>query len=565
MSPVRKLSQRRRSVFSAVVPLVAALLLVVGPSKPADAEELYVVTAGGTDELEVLTVDAPVDGEPTIDSSTPLALQLSDGELATYTDIAVLPGGQRLLADGAGRGAVVFDEDGQETDALFGPGTADAPSSAVVARYIDADRPEKLLLAEQSTGQARIYDVIDEAFEWSTTVTRDGISGDVVGAVLLPDDRIAVAANWANHQIGTVEVHSLDDEESTPDTVVISETDEPDSDETDSDEPPVVDGLYPIRDIFADLDGRLLITSERRVHIVGPDGTVEWQMRIGDAPAFGGEFETAHWLASDLVVVATREPGLWNNPHPNHQLHLVDPSADEPHLAAGPSLDAAPLAIDSADGHGATGTRDYYAGVFDFDESTPDELLVDEGPTVEPTAVPLDEAASLSFRLSNPTDDPVMVRRAHFRVAPTTCDDVESSDELATAWWSRHQSRSIEAGDEWRVDDSSMPAQLLSVDSWCGRLVLIGRDGTSHVLGPATDIEILAPGDGEKTPVETDDVFRFGPDAGIPGDSGDGEEPTGCGCTSTGASSPLLIAVIVAGLFVALRRLPGRRYQESPP
>lgn len=562
MSSARKLAQQARSVFrpalAAATCLAAALVFGLADRAAAGQTEVWVLTAGGVDELAAMTVDEHGEA-PSIEGSGRLPLNLEDRPVATYTDLVVWPGGSVLLADGSGSGGVVFDEQGDQTDQLFEPNTLDAPAGLVVSSFTAPDRPTELLMAEQ-TGEVSVYDTVDEVFTFGWTPTRQGTDPRLSRAVALPDRRAAVAVQWPQLEASTVEIVDLRQTEGH--TVVTSEAG--------ADDAPRLERLHPVHNLMADLDGRLLVTSRDRIAIVDEDGTLEWNYDIGQFGQTAGVFEAAFWLESGRIVAATRQPGLWNEPHTNHRLHLLDPDADPPHRASGPPLEGAPLQLDAADeGHGATGTRGHYAGAFGPAAAPPSDLTVTGQPAVDPPEIPLDGVGELSFELTNETDRTIGVRRAEFRAhsAPCGADDLEEAP--TTTWWRTDNPDDLTSNDAWSVQGTQLAADDLNVGLWCGRLVVLDTDGVAHRLGPPVDVEILAPDDGPDSPVESDDLTAFD-DAGLPSDFRPGDDDAGgCGCR-TARSSPdgSMVLLVMAMLMVWVwRRRPGRRerHPHGPP
>ncbi len=523
-------------------------------SADAQAEKFHVLTAGGTSTLQGLQVTTSFDGETHLTPGPHTELQLTDGGLATYTDLVVLPGGHLLLADGSGRGAVRFDADGQQVEQLFSPGEWTAPPSVVAAGFITPNDPDLLLMPDGSNGHLRIYDKIADNFLWNHDPRLEERLPLIARAIISPEDKVSAAFNWPPLSLAAVQVLSRDNSEETQ--LIIASEAHPELPDA-----LIIDDLYPLRDLMGDLDGRLLITSRTGLFIVDPTGDLLWHMDLGDDAAMGGEFEAARWLDSGLVVAATRQPGLWTEPHSNHRIHLIDPDADNPVIDSSASLDAAPVALETAAGHGGTGTRDYSADAFDFDEAPPSALDVDEGPTVDPSELLLDESTTLRFLLSNRDEAPVTIRRAEFRVAQGGCDELEPADELDHSWWSSHQNRTIDIEDSWDSGDLSMAADELDADIWCGRLVMTGRDGVSHILGEPVEVEI-GPPSGSDGPVSVEELAEFDPiDAGITDDTGNGITPadngSGCSCSSTSPASSLPLVVLLAIFLIGrFRRLP---------
>lgn len=532
---------------------IAATVLGLESNAQAQLEDIYVVTAGGTDRLVELAVYDPIDDSPHIESGADLVLELADDTMATYTDIAVLPGGYLMLADGAGRQAVWFDEQGRQVDQVTAPTGGDPARSAVVASFLDPNTPEQIVIGYDAPGRLELRDLVDGDELWVQPLVVDGASGRIGRAVVLPDHLLAAAVSWPEIGVSAVQTISRS-QPSTPKRTIWSEV-HPEA----SDGDPVVDGLHPVRDVMAESGGDFLIASAGQISIVDPDDGLRWKLSIGDDPALGGEFEAARWLDSGFIVVATRQPGLWNHPHTNHRVHLIDPDADDPVVDTSPSFGAAPLAMDSARGHGGTGTRHYFADANEQPGAAPDQLSVTDGPTLEPDRPEREQEATLGFSLRNDADDPVTVRRIEFRTADDDCADIHHVGDLPHLWWSDGINDTLEAGDDWSVDGAFVDTTDISVGDHCGQITVVGRDGTAYLVGDHLPFSIEFP-DGEG-PVVTDEIARHG-DAGYPGDAGpfgDGASNGGCACSATSSAPFPVLFVVVFGVLIARLRTSAKR------
>lgn len=534
-------------------------------SSASAGEAIYVLSAAGTASLDSVIAESPVDGPPRLDPGPAISLQLSDGSLATYSDLVVLAGGHLLLGDGSGRGAVRFDAQGTQVDELF-PSDAGKRFPSVVAKgYITPNNPDRFLVGDDTTGMVRIYDRIDDDYPFSYTTTENNRRPDIARAVALPENRIAAGMVWSELSLSGVDVISI--ESSDEDGVIIRS-----DDDADAPEAVIIDDLHPLRDLMADLDGRLLLTSDKSVFIVDAQGEVLWRVDMGDHPALNGEFASARWLNSGLVAIATRQPGLWNQPHINHRLHLLDPNApDEAYLDSSDSFHAAPLRIAPADGQGGTGTRDFYADAFDVDALSPSDLSVEEQPFVTPAEIVHGEQAALSFALANERSSPVWIRRAGFHITDRPCGEIEHPSQLGHPWWSNANDRTVEPGGVWRVEEQPLESGDLHPGQWCGQLVLIDRNGTSHQPGTFVDFQILPDADSE-SPVTVEELSDFHrsdagalTDAGEPTQATEIDEEGGCSCANTSPSSTLigllcmLMTLIVSRHRRIADRLRGRR------
>lgn len=541
--------------------LAAVCTLGLFAPQASAVDDLHVLTAGGTDRLEALSVTVPADQPARVDPATATMLWLDDGQLATYTDVVELPGGHFVLADGSGRGAVVFDDEGVQVDALDAPGQFDAPTTVAVASFLSENAPELLLMGDDITDRVHFYDVVDGEYVWSYSMADSGAGANITGGAVLPDRRIAVSAIRPSVQESTVEVVSYgDDLDADPEVELelMSHADDL------QDHQVVVDELHPVRDVRAGLDGRLLVTGRYRIWIFDAAGNELWSMATGDALAVGGEFQTAHWVDDDLVAAATRQPGRWNEPHDNHRVHLLDTTAEDPFLASSPPLDAAPLQLESAGGHGATKTRGFYADALDDPGPSPEVLTVVDGPELDPHNPPIDETAILRFSIRNDTEESVPVRRIIFFVADADCDTAVEESAFATPWWSTPVAGSVAAEQTLEFDEPGLNAGELGVDTWCGHLAAIARNGERHLLGEPVEFEVTGHSDGSK-PVEVADLGIFEDAGHIPGHEPiEVDDPSGCSCSSSSGPTAPLMALLFAISWWIARRCPPLHSTLSP-
>lgn len=550
-------SVSRRAVVSAFIFLLVSAIqadlqeAIPGLIQSADASErVFVLTAGGISDLKRVTVRSNLE-TPTISSSSPLSLQLWEGPAATYTDIVVLPGGDIVLADGSGRGAVFFDSQGQQVDELFGAGGMSAPSSVVAGAYLGPNDPELLVMGDNTVGRVHLYDLIDRRYSWSYSLIHETVRGDVERAIQLPEQRVALAAVWPGLSLSAIKIVTTD----SPADEVLALYSRPVSDAPDA---PVIEDLHPVRDIMADLDGRLLITSQTQLAIVDSAGELLWKVSLGDDPAFGGEFQSARWLDSGLIVAATRQPGQWNSPHLNHRVHLIDPQAEAPLLDSSPSLDRAPLRLEVEAGHGGTGTREYFADAYDFVLPDVESLHLDDGPSLSPTDIARDENAFFEFTLTYTGEGIISLRRTEFRIHQGSCSELNLPADLSYPWWST-TNQDLGNQESWTEERLLFPDEF-ALGDWCGQLAITLRNGTRHFLGSPIDFEVLAPAGGEQRPVQVDDLAEFGSDAGYGADVGSGsgdDESAGCGCSSTNRPpGGALILLIALGVWRVRRHCP---------
>ncbi len=546
----------RRRPWWTLILLILVIHLSAGPAL-AETEDVYVLYAGGIDRLDTVTVHSPVDAPAHLRGGNSTTLSLNEGGLAAYSDITVMPDGSILLASLSGHGVMHFDTDGHEID-RFHP-AANTVASAVAAGFLAPGDPDLLLLSHDDPGRIRLFDTLDAGDRWMVVLGRDDAQGQMARSIVLPGDRVASAVSWPPLGLSALEIASVDD----PNTVerIVWSHAHPDDGPGD----PVAAGIHPVRDLMADRDGRMLVTGADQISIVDPDSGLLWAFSLGDAPTLGGEFQSARWTDTGLIVAALRQPGLWTQPHVNHRVLLIDPDADDPLLDYSHSLPAAPVALESARGVAATGTLHYDADAFADDEGDLSLLTISDGPSLEPGQPGFDESTSLSFTITNEGDESVSLRRVEFRTASTDCDDVEA---FLTTWWSQDLHLTLAPGDQWHPEGEVLRADQLSVGAHCGRLNLVGRNATNHLTGPLLLFEILSPdGQGQVIVDELGSHDEGSPD-GDPG-LGDGDgASSGCACSSTPASTAPLFVLFWVAVAIGRRcwKIPTAfRTTQSPP
>lgn len=529
--------------------LIALLSLLGAPAQTA--EKVLLLPAGPVDALTSFTLKTSADHSPTLQESAPLPLHLQDGSRSTYTDLLVLPGGDLVLTGGGGRGIVFFDAAGQELDSLFAAGGMSAPASIAISQYLSPNKPEVLVLGDDTVGRVQTYDLIDRSYRSAFFFTSGADRATIARAIRLPDDRVATAVNWASLGLSALEIWSLDDPVDPEFALHSAPMERQSADLLD----PM---LYPLKDIMGHIDGRLLVTSRDRVAILEPAGAVIWEIDLADLNAVGAEFQSARFLGSGLIVVATRQPGHWTTPHINHALFLVDPEAEDPLLSRSAPLSAAPLRLELADGHGGTGTFGFFANAFDSPVIDPDALRLDEEPRLTPATFALDEGTALEFTLKNDSEFPLLLRRTELRFSASDCASIDPNQLPPNLWWAR-PARTLEPDQVW-AERAGLSLTNLTPGVWCAQLSVVLRDGTRHGLGSPLQFEVLPAAYGPSGPVEVEDLGNFDSQNGDDspwGDPGD-DSKQGCACAGSPANSPpLFYLLILVGLL--LRRHIHRR------
>lgn len=533
---------RRRPPLSLLLVALFSLL----SSSSAASQRVLVLPAGPIDSLPTFQINST--SAPSIKEGPLTPLRLQDGSRATYTDLLVMPGGDLLLAGGAGRGLVFFDPAGHELNTLFEPGHMIGPASVVISQFLGPNTPEILLFGDDSLGRVQTYDIIDRSYRGAFFFTAGTDRAMIARAIRLPADQIATAVYWPTLGASALEVWDLDDSQDPRLTIHSAPMERRPADQLDP-------HLHPLRDVMGHIDGRLLVTSRDRVAILDHDGSPLWELDLDDLDAAGAEFQSARFLDSDLIIIATRHPGVWTSPHINHALYLVDPHREEPLLARHAPLSRAPLRLELKDGHGGTGTYGFFADAFEEPSVDPQALRLDDEPRLTPSTFALDEATVLEFSLTNDSEDPLLLRRTELRFRPGQCSSAAPAEGPQHLWWAR-PARTLDPAQTW-AERAGLSMTNMNPGTWCAQLSTTLRDGSRHLLDPPLDFEVLPPAQGPSEPVEIEELADFHKDSA---DDAPDRTPhdealdQGCACTGSPTGSPPLFALLLLAALLARRK-----------
>ncbi|WP_146618007.1 hypothetical protein [Lujinxingia litoralis] len=511
------------------------------------SEDLWVLPTGGTRVLWSYQIRVSPEGAQ-ITRRADVPLQLESGQLASYNALLKLPDGHLLLGDGSGRGALRFDAEGHEVEALASPGDWTSSPGLAVASYLAPNRPAELLMGDNTVGRIHLYDTVEGRYTWSLPLGIAQASARVEATAVLPDNRFAVALRWPAVELSGVLIFERDDRRQ-PTHVLLS------APHPDYPEAAVLPQLDPIRAFMALPDNELIIASAQALLRVNLNGELSWQSALSDAPV-GGEYLALSWLSERYVVASSYQPGLWTSPHPNHRLLIYDTLGAREPLGSSTPLDGAARALDLARGHGGTRTLDYRsptAGGATSDLSTltlVDELIIT--PEQAMPGAPL--VASLTVR--NDADVPTWVRSFELRNRPGSCP---TSDTLSAAQWQqevrtlRLMEFTLQPGQELLVEGASNTTALF-IGFWCAQMIAVDRLGEPRLMGSPAEFEISAGAD--HTTMEVESLGSFDPwepqEPGPPTDGSGSQATSGCQLAPSGPGAwPALIG---AALFWRRRR-----------
>ncbi|RDV39796.1 hypothetical protein DV096_04325 [Bradymonadaceae bacterium TMQ3] len=528
--------------------LGCALQLSTVPDAQAQSvsTQVWVVPTGGTHALWSYQVQvSPQSAQITRRSDIPVSLQ--DGSLAGYTAALKMPGGHLLLGDGAGRGAVRFDADGDEVDSLSAPGQWISSPGLAVVSLLDDNTPGELLMGDNTVGRAHVYDTVEGRYIWSTSLGLSNATARVAAVAALPGERFALAVNWPAVERSGLLIFDRDTHNE-PATVLLS------AEHPDWQDPLIVPELSTLRDMMALPSGELLIATSGALLRLNEDGEVVWQAQLAEA-GVGGEFLALSWISERFAIASTHQPGLWTSPHPNHRLLVYDTQGGTAPLSRSTPLDGAPLAIELAAGHGATRTFGLEASRGDATLSDLSTLVVYDDLKLAEDEVAPGAPLGLSLGVRNEAAGATFVRSFELLAAPASCE--ATSDWSAERWHEEvrlwmYREPTLQPQQELMLSGEANTAPLF-IGSWCAQVVAEDRRGQGRLMGSPAPFAISA-GEGANT-VEVESLGRFEPgQTGTdPAPEVPSENPEG-GC-STGSGAPLHAGwlAMVALAFLRLR------------
>lgn len=535
--------------------LVGGLFAVPEPSSAQTTDAVAISPAAGTASAVVYSLEGGA-GKVSAVQTGRRRLVRSEIAPASFSDFKILADGTHLLADFADRGVGTTDDRGTVEFQLAPAGERPGISSASAAGYDDADQLERLLFADENQRILAIYDRPFETVVWSNRLDQPAAPLEVVQSIALPGQRVAAALNWPALQVTAIDIYDLSADDSKRPSVRFANDQHsgaPDNLVTDS-------ALDELRDLFA-LDGdRLLATTSEALLVVSlADQTIEQRLTLNDRAEFAGAFNAARKLPSGRIAVATVEPGVWTQSHPNHRVYWLDNDLSSV-IARTSALQSAPWRIEPVGGHGGSGTADFRPDLSFLPTSTPAGLELVARPTVRPDPTPLQTPTTAEFELRNPTPRPIYLGSAALRANPDGCEASDGWRNLV------ERTRLVLAGaSSTTVRGSFELPEDVSSGGWCARVRVDGREGAPRELDPPREFTVGAESiDGGSAGRKVDPIdlgLRHGGDAGSGSNGSDDPRPTKadgggrCGC---GAASPPGVPttglLAIGLLLVVLRR-----------
>ncbi len=474
---------------------------------------------------------------------TLLSAELS---LATFSDIKILPDGSHLLADASARGFLITDTNGKIRSELRPPGQVPLIASASAVSYLGPGEPLEVLMADNSTARASVYDIARQQYVWSHHFISASFQASIPAAIVLPNQKFAVAANWPALNLFAIDIFDQSNPEApahrrianqhhshSPDQLVIQ---------------PAIDDE--IRDLTARIDGSLLVTTRFSVHAIAPDGQILWTFHTATSSDVAGELASARWLPSGRIALASFEPGHWTQPHTNHRIHWLETShQDTPQIVATSDvLTTAPVRLDALHGHGATGTFGFHGdGEIAIGDAA--QLTLSVPLTSNHTHFATHQWLQAEATLYNPTAELITLERAQIIGVPGPCDSPAGPARILSA----HPALYFEPDAEFSVHAEVQLDETFAPGPWCLHVSARDRFLIDRTFENPVEILLDAPAEADAGP--------HIPDAGI----SDLEDPiitildqpdAGCACNTNNprpTSTHFLLSLIVFCTFLRQR------------
>lgn len=511
----------------------------------AQSEDAVIVLLhGGVDSVRALDLD-----------SNDEVVELGDEKFAdmlwTGSDIKRLPGGGHLLAQASGAGFAIFNTDGSLQFQFDESLRFRDVSSASVAGYVSLTEPGRILLADSFQGVASIRDIRTGQLVWFQNLQVQGRFPTFAQAIVMPDNKVAVAANWPAIGLSAIDLFSFGGGMITrqqfanfvgveaPDATIPLDA--------------LAEG---ISDIYGLADGAFLVSTPFEVFQLESDGTIGWRFDIREQVAIGGEIEAARLLDSGRVAFATFERGKWISGHPNHGVHWIDPTT-QTWIASSTPLNRAPASMDTYSGHGATGTRNFEAGLGDLSLGSLDDILA-VNLTMGRLEFERGDILRPQVDLSNQGMYPVVLTTVRIEASPAACGDEAARDVVLAA----AEDATITPATSFRLADERTVDFDFELGVWCARVVATDFNGNTAALSELEfEVAVMA-SDGED-PVDIRDLnfSDSAPDMGV--DAGVIQPPPqlpadeGCGCTSSPRTDAAAWLVVLM-LIISAGRLSAR-------
>lgn len=537
--------------------VVGLLVLSLSPSAAVAADAVSIVSHGGTTGVRVLDLDDSVTPPEVVDLGESRVIPTRLGP-QVLNDVKILPDGSHLVSGGDSVGLIVTDERGDELYSLSRQSAYGAVASASVGAYFSGAEPSRILLGSDIVSAAFVRQVSSErllAFE----ATRLGeLRGTHAEVIVLPDNAIAVAANYAAASTSTLDIIGVTED---GDTEVLrysgrENINHPPGTRLDSD---IVD-LRDIHGFGVDTPRDLLVVTRRSAFRLAEDGSQAWRVEPASF-GLGGEFASGVVLPSGRVALALFEPGRWNQPHPNHRIVWIEPDGTPVGAISGP-LDAAPKSLDARDGHGGTGTTGFTAGLELLPLGDPDDLVLAAPIFINNTQFVLGSRITATASIQYDGPNAVSLGRARLVGAPALgrpCTEVE----VPLVDFVRDESVTILSGEAYPLSGSKTVDSVFDFGAWCAWVEISDTAGRVRRLGEPASFSVVAQGaDAGGEPIPSKPIAFGSPDAG--GASGDASTDAGsdahgggegCGCTSANPGESLSgLLLFLAGLALLRRR-----------
>lgn len=408
------MTPRRLSTSILLLLMCLAPLSVLAQSRDA----VLVLSHGGVQSLDLLDLQPGVNQSfDVIQGSVRLYPQNEAPQ--TIEDLRVLPDGQ-LLTSGIRKNQLTqFDPLNTSHTTLYTHNTRSQLKSLSVITYSAFGTPRRILFTDNSNSIVNIFDTQTEKIVWRQSLFITGGVTSFAQAILLPNAKLAIATNWS-----ALDLHAIDIVELAPgpgpSLTRFSNT-------TNIDHPEqtfIREQIDELRDLVAIDAETLLVTTQFSVFAMRTNGDILWTINMADDLNFGGEFASARITLNNTIAIATFEPGVWVQPHPNHKIHWyrIDQNQPQRITQSGP-LPKAPKRIEPAQSTGGTGTLNYRAGLQDIGQGDLEDINITMALTLSATMLDVGDALNANFIIKNASNQAVTLKRmAVLATAGNDCD-----------------------------------------------------------------------------------------------------------------------------------------------
>ncbi|MEM1347856.1 MAG: MYXO-CTERM sorting domain-containing protein [Myxococcota bacterium] len=534
-------------------------------------EDVVVITHGGTRSVTLVTVDDLGDTSNLTQFVLP-----EDRPSELIASVRALPDGSLLLA-GVGDARVVrVLADGALRDTYVSPRRFPELTSAAIAGYASNGAPTQVLVTDASSSQAIVRDLRRGADIWTTSLSVPpqgsalGSQARIFQGAVLPGGRIALAAQLTTLDTWTVDIFTLAGADDPEMRQQLSSRPYPQQPPTTR----VAPELERARDMTALDADTLLLASATSAFALKTDGSVAWTIDIADFLDVGGEIAAARKLDSGRIAVATFEPGVWTQAHPNHRVHWFELTEREEGVSAvtlirsSTPLQRAPKALGALRSTGGTGTfRDSSGLGAPSGGGATTALEVSKELLLTPESASLGQRLTVNYEVTNTSQAPVGVTRFVVAALPNAACQEETPTrilaETNATTLAPLATFTLEASVFLDANSGYAPG------TWCAYAAVQDNDGSWARLGDAVTFAITgAPTDILETEdLSLEEFDDSAPDPDDPEgdlDAVDLPEVSGCGCQQPVGrpTAPWSIALVLLamGWMIARRR---RRTQQQ--